>query len=285
MKPHPRNIILFHHFRRFLELANSQEIEIIPLKGAHLISTVYPEDVDRGVLCDVDFLVRPEFFDEIGRILSMQGFYQRSGKPYKEERHEAAYYLNISSQHRIMFEVHRALARYPIDHDGIWERSKSSKFDGVPCRYLSDEDAYVYSVLHELFHRFMWLSRTVQDLTMLLRYGSVDLDVVVARSKEWRLTRAVWTISRLVQRHDVTLGLNDMLKALQPTTVTQKVINYLVPDDSATRLFGLHHRLQAILLWTWLLDSKTQLAHRVLTHPYLQYAGDEILKHANRLSS
>ena len=251
---------------------------MIPLKGAHLISSVYPEGEDRGRLGDVDFLVRPESFGEVDALLIHQGFRREVLEPYQTEKHEASYVLDVGSQNLIAFEVHRALSRFPLDQEGIWGRARPGVFDGVPCLYLSAEDTYVYLVLHELFHRFSGLSRTVRDLTMLLRYQSVDTVQVISRAREWRLTRAVWTLSRLVGQTDASLGLDEMLRELRPDALTRKVIEYLVPDEHATRLFKLHHRLQALLLWTWLLDRKTQLIRRAITHPYLQYLSERVAK-------
>jgi hypothetical protein len=73
----PQHIILFHHFRRLLEAAANEGIDVVPLKGAHLLTSVYPDDEDRGVMSDVDFLVRKQDWTRTLELMIELGFERR----------------------------------------------------------------------------------------------------------------------------------------------------------------------------------------------------------------
>ena len=65
MTPDPHQILLFHHLRRVFVAAHERGIDMAPLKGAHLVTSVYPDDEDRGHLADVDFLTRERDWERI----------------------------------------------------------------------------------------------------------------------------------------------------------------------------------------------------------------------------
>ena len=274
MACNPQHIILLHHFRRFLEKAHEAGIDAAPLKGAHLVSGVYPADVDRGMMADVDFLVRPEHFAGARRILEELGFY-REAKPPSHPTHEESLYLDITADRRIMFEVHEYLfhpARFPIDHEAIWRRSTASDFDGAPCRRLAPEDNYAHIAFHATVHRLMSLKRALADLEFMLRRGNVDPELVVERAREWRVTRAVWLLTRLLDADCPDLELAAMIGELAPPPPVGAALDFLVPrGGDRTRLSRLHHRAQAALLWPLVFDSPLQLARLVVNHPCVRY--------------
>ena len=117
----PQYVVLFHHFRRFLKEASEKGIDVAPLKGAHLLTSVYGNEEDRGMLADVDFLVRPGDWEGTRELLVSMGFVRGDidNRPATfREFYEACYFLQIGGGKRIMFEPHRYLiqpARHNID--------------------------------------------------------------------------------------------------------------------------------------------------------------------------
>ena len=264
----PQYVVLFHYFRQFLEEAHRCGIDVVPLKGAHLLTSVYPAaSVERGPMTDVDFLVRPTDVSLAHEILIELGFVREADHALKDS-HETAYVLEVNPKERIVFEMHEGLSRFSMDLEGLWRRTRVSTFDGVPCRRLSPEDAYVYAVLHETLHRLSDLDRLIGDLTMLLHSGEVQPPLVLERAREWRLTRAVWTVSRLVPIDKGTEGkMSKMLRLLEPPFPINQILRHLVPNRRGTLISQLPYRLQAVLLWGWILDSPTQVVKRILSHP------------------
>ncbi|MDD5306776.1 MAG: nucleotidyltransferase family protein [Deltaproteobacteria bacterium] len=273
MKPNPQHVVLFHHFRRFLKAAAEEGIDAAPLKGAHLITGVYPEGEDRGQLADVDFLVRPRDWERALRLLPKLGFEERvlpSWHPPERKTHEAGFNLDLGGGRRILFEVHRHLlepSRFPIDHEGIWARSVVSEFDGVPCRRLAAEDHFVFGALHEVAHRLQTLAKTVRDLELLVSRGGADLRVVIARANEWRVRRIIWLFLSLIEDRAPHLGAGALTGSVAPSPPVRIALRLLVPDERGTRLTSFHHRIQAALLWPWLFDDIRSVVRLVAHHP------------------
>jgi hypothetical protein len=274
--PNPQHVILLHHLRRILEAAAERGIDIAPIKGAHLLTSVYGRDEDRGPMADVDFLIRPRDWDRAREMMVELGFAPRPmGRwlPDEPTSHEAGFNLDLADGRKILVEVHRYLfdpSRLPIDHDALWSRSVASTLDDAPCRRLAPEDHFVHLVLHATVHRLMQLERTVTDLELLLRRGGIDLQIVVARAHEWHARRATWLFLSLLAGRAPEFGCLEAGTQLAPSAPVRKVLRWVVPDASGHRFGHLHHRLQAAILWPLLFDSPLDVFRLVGGHPTLQ---------------
>ena len=130
-----------------------------------------------------------------------------------------SYYFDVGPERDFMFEAHLYLfepIRFPLDYEGLWRRSAASDFDGAPCRRLAPEDHYVHIVFHAALERLDPSDKALQDLELLVRHGDVDLDLVMERAREWRTTRAVWLLTKLVDASAPELGLERIVRALAP---------------------------------------------------------------------
>jgi hypothetical protein len=268
VKANVQHVVLFHHFRGFLEAAAKEGIDAAPLKGAHVVTSVYPEGEDRGVMADVDFLVRERDWERTLALLPRLGFAPRAGwpgYPDEPEMHEAGFTLDLGGGRKILFEAHRFLVeprRFFIDHEALWARSFPSDFEGVACRRLAPEDHVLFIAFHEAMHRLQNLGRAVRDLELLARAGA-DLDVVAARACSWRMRRIAWLFLSL-------LGEHGRAKSLAPPLPVRAAIRMLVPDARATRLGLLPDRLQAAALYPLLFDDVRMLGRYVAAHPALR---------------
>ncbi len=257
----PQHVILFHYFRNFLKLSNEHRIDVAPLKGAHLLTGVYPPDFDRGVLADVDFLVKPADFHAVGELLEGLGFRRirlHNREATAADFYETGYLLPIDDRRQILFEPHRQLIqpeRHPIDLQALWDRSVASTFEAVPCRRLADDDHFLYAVIHETTHQFVDPGRTLDDLEMLLRYGGVSLEVVTGRARKWQCSRAVWLCLSLLHRRAPELEIAPFAPRIAPPKAVQSALRFLVPDEGGLRYADLSMRYRQALLWPWLLDG------------------------------
>ena len=261
MNVHPQTVVLFHHFRRFLEAAAAREIDVAPLKGAHLLTSVYPEGEGRGTMSDVDFLVRPEQWDAALEILVSLGFAQKDlpGRPVTRATfYEAWFYLTVSDRERILFEPHRYLvqpARLNIDYTELWSRSVASTFDGVPCRRLSVEDHILYTVVHLTTHFFSLQPVWLRDLSLLFTEGRPDISVLERRAASWRVKRAAWLVFTLLSESGVGPDVTALCRQLAPPKSVQKLLRLLVPDANGLRFQSADLRLREALLWPAVFDS------------------------------
>lgn len=259
MAVNPQHVVLFHHFRLFLEAAAKEGIDVAPLKGAHLLTSVYPEGEDRGMLSDVDFLVTPAHFGRAVGILERMGWRRRDMGSFDESTtHEVGLVRPIDDARSILFEVHRYLIdprRLPIDHDAIWRRSSSGEFDGAPCRRLANEDHFVFVALHSALHRLDPLTQALQDLERILHNGSVDLDLIARVAMDWHVTRIVWLFLILLDVRHPDSNIVRTARLIEPDLPVRVALGTLVPNGISTRLARLDYSLQAALLFPWLLDG------------------------------
>jgi hypothetical protein len=268
----PQYVILFHHFRRFLEKAAAEGVDVVPLKGAHLLTSVYGPDGDRGLMADVDFLVREADWKTSHRLLEGLGFVARPSPLDEDHQKEKGFHLPVDDGRHILFEAHRALFaedRFPIDHDALWARTAPSTFDGVCCRRMSGEDVFCHVAFHAAVHRFMNLPRAVEDLRRVLTLSDVSLPAIVERADQWHCRRAVWFFLHLLARRVNRVGVSAALDALSPPLPVRAALAALPAAGGDTRIACLHHRLQAAIVWPLVFDRPSDLLRMVRHHPFL----------------
>ncbi len=89
------------------------------------MTSVYPEDEDRGHMADVDFLVRAADWDRAGIILEALGFRRETipGRSATDhEFYEAGYTMELPLDGLILFEPHRQLIQPARRNFGISAR-------------------------------------------------------------------------------------------------------------------------------------------------------------------
>ncbi|MBN2340144.1 MAG: nucleotidyltransferase family protein [Deltaproteobacteria bacterium] len=271
----PQYIILFHHFREMLKQANEAGVEMIPLKGAHLLTSVYPEEEDRGTIADVDFLVRDRDWHRARRLLRAYGFAPREHFADESNRYEQGFHFTLPNGKHFLFEVHRHLvapSRFSIDTEGIWRRAYASDFEGIPCLRMADEDVFCHVAWHSAIHRFMNHERTLRDLELVLTHSNAA-GKIIERAREWQVTRVVWLYLTLLRDRLETptpaTPLGHFIEIVAPPFYIQKMLLTLVGNGDETRFSMLHHRAQAALIWPLIFDSKRQLMQMIAHHPRL----------------
>ncbi|MFO8070989.1 MAG: nucleotidyltransferase family protein [Polyangia bacterium] len=268
--PNPQHVILFHHFRRLLERAAEERIDVAPLKGAHLVTSVYPPEEDRGPMADVDFLVREEDWTRALEICRELGFRPRFGTLDEGQIHEVGFKVELSGGKEVLIEAHRWLVdprRFSLDHEALWARSRSSTFDGAPCRRLANEDQLCFVAFHELLHRLGNPSRALRDVELLLKDEKTDPELVVARAGEWRVRRAVWLMLDLLAKKKRDEQSAATAERLAPPLPIRAAIEALLRDGTVSRWRRLSYRAQAALLWPLLFDAPHLTARFVAFHP------------------
>lgn len=265
MPANPQYVVLFHHFRAYLEAAAAAGVDVAPLKGAHLLANVYPPGADRGPLSDVDFLVREEQWGAALAIAERLGWRRLSRRG--EGGHEAGLSCPAPGGRAVLFEAHRALfdpARYPLDHAALWSRAIAGTFDGAPCRALSPEDHFAHLAIHEVHHRLASLPRTLRDLGHLLAAGGVSGERLAERAREWRGTRAVWLALDLLSGGRPEPEPVARRSALEPPFAPARAAKAIAGLALDGALDGIPYRIKAALVWPPLFDSGRDLARFVL---------------------
>ena len=264
MNINPQIVVLLHHFRRFLEAAADAGLDVAPLKGAHMLTSVYPPGEDRPMM-DVDFLVREAQFEAVCDLLRQQGFTRvlAPGRPFTERVHyEALFMRQLGDGMSVIMEPHRHLiqrARHPIDHEALWARSTPSELDGAPCRRLAPEALFLHTVIHLLTHRFEAPARAERDLELLVRRGGADLQTVTRRAGRWQCRRAVWLALTMLHARAPDLGALQAARPLRPPAPVRAALAALIRPGHGFRIRGAGMRAGQAVLWPLLLDGARPL--------------------------
>ncbi len=192
-----RNIRVYHELGGVLSALGCRGIRAVVLKGAHLAELVYGNPGLR-TLGDIDLLVRPEDLDPTQQTLVALGYGPR---PRPSVRVQCAYHKSLIPFEKpgaANVDVHWAILErdvaFPVDLDGLWQRTKPINLAGTPAWGLCPEDLLVYLCLHVGYnHAFQIGLQPICDLReTLVRYrDSMDWETVRRRADAWRATKCV----------------------------------------------------------------------------------------------
>lgn len=261
MKQNPQVLILLHYFREFLVEAAAEGLTVAPLKGAHLLTSVYPPGEDRGPMSDVDFLVPEAEFEATASLLGRMGYARRAlvtRRATDRIFYEAGFARPLSHGGQVFFEAHRQLVqpgRHPIDHGALWKRSRPGTLDGAPCRRLCVEDHALHAAIHLMTDCFASPARGLRDLQLLLGPGGADPEVLLGRARAWRCTRALWLALWLLEQRAPGTVPGTLRGPLSPPREVRLALTLLVPDAQGLRLDPGTKRRRQALLWPLLFDD------------------------------
>lgn len=194
-----------HYREQIFSALAAAGIRYLPLKGEAL-RAVYPAP-DLRFSCDIDFFYDATRRDEVNAILRRMGFVQEKGDVHNDSFMLGPVHIE---PHFFLTDPQGNHARY---YANIWDRLKTD--DGVRYRF-TDEDLYVYTLLHAYKHFFAggsgarsvmdaWLWKkahpTMDGVYLSSAYDTLGLTRFVARFE--RLGR-VWFEG---ERGDADMGL------------------------------------------------------------------------------
>ncbi|MDD2752267.1 MAG: nucleotidyltransferase family protein [Candidatus Omnitrophica bacterium] len=158
-----RNLVIEKEILRIVELASSQGIRIILLKGLALIYTLY-KDYALRIMVDADMFIQKEDFLSLKDIFLQLGYKanEEAIKNYaQKDEYELMFSKKAFKEQFIYIDLHWRLLPsrpYLLQLPKAWERAEKIALPGHEVFSLSDEDNFLYLTLH--------LRRHVRDLTL-----------------------------------------------------------------------------------------------------------------------
>jgi len=187
-----RNAFLFRGLGQILEALAAEGIPAIPLKGAMLADTAYPERALRP-MNDIDLLVSEQDLDrtELGlRRIGLELTHDVEEKrDLKRRHHHWVFRGPILSG--IPVEVHWLLdppgSPFRVDTAALWQRAVPTRIAGVDALGLSPEDLLLHLCTHAARHRFNGGLLFLVDVAAAIRhYGDrIDWARLATRAAEW----------------------------------------------------------------------------------------------------
>ena len=172
---------------RVLEGMSSAGVEVIPLKGAYLLNTVYP-DVSLRPIGDLDVLVREDDLSPAAAVLAELSYRSRSGERLVVKRgRDTHHHLPrvLSPDGSVELELHRHVVRggtplhFPIER--FWERSINGVVGDQQARLLAPRDLVTHLCLAFFMDRRRRARghgslRQLVDLSESIRYFEREVD-------------------------------------------------------------------------------------------------------------
>jgi hypothetical protein len=191
------NMLFLHNAERVRQRLEQEGIQVVYLKGAAFLDTLYDDISDRP-MCDVDILVKHEDRDRTRTVLEAIG-YQRHFPSTRAETNRQAYNWAYCGQepYRHFLEVHTSFCqrqRHAVDYEGLWQRVVRYPTEQREVPTLSPEDTVLAVALHEGKHSFLWGERTSEDLRRVIERWHPDWQVIVQRARQWRLTTTAYVV-------------------------------------------------------------------------------------------
>lgn len=249
-----------HNFDKILDLLSNAGIMVIPVKGAWLSQTVYPNIAMRG-MSDIDLWIRKEDVQRAIEAIATIGYQvSLSSKERPRELQDALLGETLLTKSGAPFvELHwnifagewlRHTSR--IDEELIRERSLPWK--GEMVRQLQPEDAIIHVAVHLAVNHHMSDSvlRTLLDLQMMSRNFRIDWNQVMNRAVLWRVSTPIWLVSELMIRYfGPHEALSSALATVRPSALRRWFLYRLFSPDHAVageKIIGLNKFAFLLLL-------------------------------------
>jgi len=151
-KTFSRSMVLYEHFRKIAEAFDSNEIQVIALKGIYLSEWLY-QDIGLRQFSDIDLLVKENDGKKCLAILQKMGYKPCDGSVTKfigtktEIIHYAPMVLNAVSV-EIHNKLHRSTEEYDLNVDVLWKNAIPATVNNTTVFALNTNDLLIHLCIH-----------------------------------------------------------------------------------------------------------------------------------------
>ena len=187
MKTLAGNMAALQELERLRILLEQAGVEIILLKGAAFLDTLY-HDLSERSMCDLDILIRQQDKEITWKLIEAEG-YQRLIKPGRPMSNAMRTQTTFTkSQGSFQLDIHWELGhhgRHKIDYGQLFDRSQLRESSIRKVVTLSTEDTILFSAIHAAKDLFREESRRGIDLNSVVKHWKPCWHTVVERAWEW----------------------------------------------------------------------------------------------------
>lgn len=169
-------------------------VDMVLVKGPALAHTVYPDPSWRP-FADLDFLVRGEDFHLASEVIGERGF--RRGLPEPRAGFDVRFgkAAELTMEGGLTIDLHRTLVVGPfglwLDLDELFAGTAQFTVGGRVIRRLDDSSLFLHACIHSSLGWWPPLFMPVRDVAQVATSAKVDWDVVLERTRRWRLAVVV----------------------------------------------------------------------------------------------
>jgi hypothetical protein len=186
-----RNLFLTNELLKLLNLFESHNLTVIPIKGPILAVSVY-NNLALRQFGDIDILVRPQDAIIVRDLLVTQGFQNTYNHTREQEvaRLKSPYCKDNNYTHKhtgVNLDLHWQLLQkylsFPIAHELLWQRHSLITFAGKTVINLSPEDNLLFLCVHACRDRWNKLS-LISDVAALIRVTpEINWDLLIKQAQ------------------------------------------------------------------------------------------------------
>ncbi|MBW4557541.1 MAG: nucleotidyltransferase family protein [Trichormus sp. ATA11-4-KO1] len=186
-----RNLFLTNELLKLLNLFESHDLTVIPIKGAILAVSVY-NNLALRQFTDIDILVRPQDAIVARDLLVAQGFQNTYNHTRDQEvaRLQSPFCKDNNYTHKhtgVNLDLHWQLLQkylsFPIAHERLWERHGAISLAGKTVINLSPEDNLLFLCVHACRDRWNKLSLISDVATLICVSSEMNWDWVIEQAK------------------------------------------------------------------------------------------------------
>jgi hypothetical protein len=200
-----RHLVLARALGSILAAFAEAGIPLVPLKGPVLADMWYPHPALRPS-SDLDLLIDSARTSDADTVLRRAG-YRPIADAYDPRVHPAhdgpLVYDGLAGVrvdlHRRLLAEPRFAWNEPASRD-VWTRLRVARWDGRDVLVLAPEDLVVYLACHLAAHHGFDGVVWHWDIARVLRQAAIDWNVVIERSTQWQVRRALYFSLREVAR-------------------------------------------------------------------------------------
>jgi len=247
-----RNSIMLEELSSVAGAFSAAGLKAIPLKGAHLLRTVFKDSVGARPMTDIDLLIRESDIAGAVTILGSSGYrYQPAGRSVRATRmyvkspgagipsqiHLHTHIVNLS-------DSFMAFGARSIDMDDIWAAAVP---DAAGLFRMKDEHMLISLCEHGFRHGFARLG-LIYDIDACVRFGGgrIDWDCVGSTAARWSMEAPLFhglSLARLFFGTDVGGALPERLRPRGMSFVEKCAVRSILrcdyPDEKECFLFYL----------------------------------------------
>lgn len=232
-----RNIRFYRELSSILESTNNAQIDIILLKGVHLIELIYSNPALRA-MADIDIFVKEDKLMKLKAIFLQLGYREilKHLSPDYIQKYQLTFGFtkSISPNLSLYIDLHRALIPsrpYKINLPWVWKKTQEKFIDGQKMTFLSFEDTFLFLALHLRGHmRQPLLLKSICDIAELLNLYANILDweyIQIAARKNHILNNIYFAIYVSKELLDASVS-DELLNRFKPGIPKDKLMHLCI---------------------------------------------------------
>lgn len=157
------------------QLFDQNNIRLLYLKGPVVAQEIYG-DISLRTSRDLDILIQVKDIERAEQLLLNNGYQRNDPNSLNDWKRKHYHILYYNPQKDINIEIHWRLHPPPTKEpsfEELWERKRISNLTTYPVNFLSEEDLFIFLIIHGARHgwaRLRWL---------------IDIDKMVKRNNEF----------------------------------------------------------------------------------------------------